>query len=158
MKPNTKHRLAHGGVPVGAVLTLCLLAFVAATVAMGYLLYQAKSGQLEAKRKLAEAEQKLGVEKAKTIEAEARKAEQERENRLAIAQGVRDSFAGRARVVTNSLHGLLDRIPQVERDLMDFRKGATGVPITRFPDLVEASDTFLAFKLSIPNQIGRAHV
>jgi hypothetical protein len=105
------------------------------------------------------AEKQLEEEKARATAAEAAKAKQERENRLAIAQSLRDSFAGRAGVVTNNLHGLLERIPQVERELTDFRKGTAGVPVTQFPDLVEACSTFLSAKLNVPKRsIGVTHL
>jgi hypothetical protein len=136
---------------------VCVVILLAALGTVGYLLYRSHSGQMEAEAKRLAAEKQLEEEKARATAAEAAKAKQERENRLAIAQSLRDSFAGRAGVVTNNLHGLLERIPQVERELTDFRKGTAGVPVTQFPDLVEACSTFLSAKLNVPKRsIGKA--
>ena len=138
---------------------VCVVILLAALGTVGYLLYQSHSGKMEAESKRLAAEKQLEDEKARATKAEAEKTKQERENRLAIAQSLRDSFAGRAGVVTNNLHGLLERIPQVERELTDFRKGAAGVPVTQFPDLVEACSTFLSAKLNVPKRsIGVTHL
>jgi len=138
---------------------VCVVILLAALGTVGYLLYQSHSGKMEAESKRLAAEKQLEDEKARATKAEAEKTKQERENRLAIAQSLRDSFAGRAGVVTNNLHGLLERIPQVERELTDFRKGSAGVPVTQFPDLVEACSTFLSAKLNVPKRsIGVTHL
>jgi nucleotide-binding universal stress UspA family protein len=148
-----------GGISVGGLLMVCVVILLAALGTVGYLLYRSHSGQMEAEAKRLAAEKQLEEEKARTTKAEADKTKQERENRLAIAQSLRDSFAGRAGVVTNNLHGLLERIPQVERELTDFRKGSAGVPVTQFPDLVEACSTFLSAKLNVPKRsIGVTHL
>lgn len=152
--PNpTQHRTRQsGGISVGTLLMVCVVVLLAALGTVGYLLYQTHSGKMEAETKRLAAEKLLEEEKQRVIKAEAEKTKQERENRLAIAQSLRDAFAGRAGVVTNTLHGLLERIPQVERELTDFRKGTAGVPVTQFPDLVEACSTFLSAKLNIPKR------
>lgn len=148
-----------GGISVGTLLMVCVVVLLAALGTVGYLLYQTHSGKMEAETKRLAAEKQLEEEKARATKAEAEKTKQERENRLAIAQSLRDAFAGRAGVVTNNLHGLLERIPQVERELTDFRKGATGVPVTQFPDLVDACSTFLSAKLNVPKRsIGVTHL
>ena len=156
----TQHRARQsGGVSVGTLLMVCVVVLLAALGTVGYLLYQSHSGKMEAESKRLAAEKALAEEKARTTKAEADKAKQERENRLAVAQSLRDAFASRAGVVTNILQSLLERIPQVERELTDFRKGSAGVPVTRFPDLVEACSTFLSAKLNVPTRsIGVTHL
>lgn len=159
--PNpTQHRTRQsGGISVGTLLMVCVVVLLAALGTVGFLFYQSHSGKMEAESKRLAAEKALEEEKAKATKAEAEKTKQERENRLAIAQSLRDAFAGRAGVVTNSLQSLLERIPQVERELTDFRKGSSGVPVTRFPDLVEACSTFLSAKLNVPSRsIGVTHL
>jgi hypothetical protein len=105
---------------------------------------------LSAEKALNDANARLTDQEAKAKEADAKRKEQERNNRLAVAQTLRDSFASRAGVVTNGLHGLLDRIPEVERELNDFRNGAKGIPITRHPALVEECANILDTGLSLP--------
>jgi Tfp pilus assembly protein PilN len=77
---------------------VCVVILLAALGTVGYLLYQSHSGKMEAESKRLAAEKQLEEEKARTTAAEAAKAKQERENRLAIAQSLRDSFAARAGV------------------------------------------------------------
>jgi hypothetical protein len=156
----TPHRnLQRGGISVGGLLMICVVILLAALGITGYRLYQANSGKLDADAKRLAAEEALQREKARTTAAEAAKTKQERENRLAIAQSLRDSFAARAGIVTNALHGLLDRIPLVEQELSEFRTGPKGVQVTKFPDLVEASGTFFTAKLNLPKRnIGISHL
>lgn len=135
---------------VQAVLWLLITLLLLALGSTAFLLYRAKSGQLSAEKALNDANARLTDQEAKAKEADAKRKEQERNNRLAVAQTLRDSFASRAGVVTNGLHGLLDRIPEVERELNDFRNGAKGIPITRYPALVEECANILDTGLSLP--------
>jgi hypothetical protein len=160
MKPQPHpSRKCTAAVSVSTVLWLLVTLLILALGTTAFLLYRAKSGQISAEKALNDANAKVMDEQAKAKEADAKRNEQERINRLAVAQSLRDAFAGRAALVTNTLHALIERIPQVERELTDFRKGAVGVPVTRFPDLVEASSTFLSAKLNVPKRsIGVTHL
>ena len=131
---------------------VCVVVLLAALGTVGFLLYQSHSGKMEAESKRLAAEQALAEEKARTTKAEADKAKQERENRLAIAQSLRDSFAARAGVATNILHGLLDRIPLVEQEMNDFRKGSKGIPVTTSPELVQTAMTFFTSEMNFPKR------
>lgn len=149
----TQHRVRHsGGISVGTLLMVCVVVLLAALGTVGFLLYQSHSGKMEAESKRLAAEQALAEEKARTTKAEADKAKQERENRLAIAQSLRDSFAARAGVATNILHGLLDRIPLVEQEMNDFRKGSKGIPVTTSPELVQTAMTFFTSEMNFPKR------
>lgn len=131
---------------------VCVVILLAALGTVGYLLYRSHSGQMEAESKRLAAEKQLEEEKARTTKAEADKTKQERENRLAIAQSLRDSFAARAGIATNTLHGLLDRIPVVEREMTEFRKGPKGIPVTQYPELVQAAEMFFTSGLNFPKR------
>lgn len=160
MKPHpTSRRAQHGGISVGTLLMICVVLLLIALGTVGYFFYQTYSGKREAETKRADAERQLAEEKAKTTSAEADKVQQERQNRLAIAQSLRDNFASRAGVVTNSLQAVLERLPEVQRQLDDFQKGSAGIPLTRFPDLVESASTFLSAKVAMPKRsIGVTHL
>lgn len=141
-----------GGISVGTLLMVCVVVLLAALGTVGFLLYQTHSGKMEAESKRVAAERALEEEKARVTAAQADKTKQDRENRLAIAQSLRDSFAARSGIVTNTLHGLLDRIPLVEREMNDFRKGQKGIPVTQYPELVQAAEMFFTGGMNFPKR------
>jgi hypothetical protein len=160
MKPQPNpSQTCTAAVSVSTVLWLLVILLLTALGTTGYLLYKSKSGQLTAEKALNDANAKLTDQEAKAKDAEAKRIEQERSNRLAVAQSLRDAFASRAGVVTNNLHEILERIPVVEQELTNFRKGSLGIPVTRFPDLVDTCSTFLSAKLNVPKRsLGVTHL
>ena len=157
MKPTktnpTQHRTRRsGGISVGTLLMVCVVVLLAALGTVGYQLHKSNSGKMAAETQRIAAEKALEEEKARVTAAQADKTKQDRENRLAIAQSLRDSFAARSGVVTNTLHGLLDRIPLVEREMNDFRKGSKGIPVTQYPELVQAAEMFFTGGMNFPKR------
>lgn len=140
MKTNSHiDRTQTGGVSVGTVLFLAVILLLLAVMGLGYA-YMKTNGekaQIQAAKDKAEAEA-LAVRIAAT-NAATETAKAERQSRQAVAKARRDDFTARAKVVTNHIHTVLDRIRPLQADLDALRNGAAGQRAAAHPELVRTA-------------------
>lgn len=136
------NRGTRGGVSVGGLLAFCLVVLLIALGLAGYAWYNTRSDKARLEKELRQVQQKqqeADIERQK-VQIDKQKAEDT--SKIAIAKNQQESFAIRARSLTNSLETLLTQIPALQSQLERLRTGDDGKKVSIFPDLVVSARSF----------------